>query len=38
MNDWVLVGIGAVVTLVLAGGGGVLLNFLRGGKNKPPQA
>ena len=35
MSDWMLVGIGAVATLVLAGGGGWILNVIKGSKNKP---
>lgn len=38
MNEWVLVGIGALVSLVLVGGGGFLVNAIKGKSKDAPKA
>ena len=38
MNEWVLGGIVALGTLILVGGGGWVLQILRGKNTKTPQA
>lgn len=38
MNEWLMVAIAVVGTLVIAGGGGWILNALKGNRSTPPKA